>query len=125
MTGTSTGKDLMPRVAALLDAPMVADVIGIEGANKFKRPTMAGNVIQHIEVAAPTVVATVRQTEFPPAQAGGAASPVAKLDAGAVEAKGATFVSLSEAKSDRPELTEAKVVVSGGRGMREGKNFEI
>ena len=125
MTGTSTGKDLMPRVAALLDAPMVADVVGIEGATKFKRPMMAGNVIQHIEVAAPTVVATVRQTEFAPAQPGGAAAAVAKLDAGAVDAGRASFVSLSAAKSDRPELTEAKVVVSGGRGMREGKNFEI
>jgi electron transfer flavoprotein alpha subunit len=124
MTGTSTGKDLLPRVAALLDSPMVADVIGVEGANKFKRPIMAGNVIEHVEVSTPTVVASVRQTEFPPAQPGGAAAPITKLDAGAVDARGAQFVSLSEAKSDRPELTEAKVVVSGGRGMREGKNFE-
>lgn len=124
MTGTSTGKDLMPRVAGLLDTAMVADVVGIEGANKFKRPMMAGNVIEHIEVTAPTVVATIRQTEFAPAQAGGGSAAIAKVDAGAIDARGAAFVSLSAAKSDRPELTEAKVVVSGGRGMREGKNFE-
>ena len=125
MTGTSTGKDLMPRVAALLDAPMVADVTGVEGATKFKRPMMAGNVIVHVEVAAPVVVTTIRQTEFPPAQPTGTPAAISKADAGAVEAKGATFVSLSEAKSDRPELTEAKIVVSGGRGMREGKNFQF
>jgi electron transfer flavoprotein alpha subunit len=123
-TGTSTGKDLMPRVAALLDAAMVADVVGVEGANKFKRPMMAGNVIEHVEVASPITVVTVRQTEFPPAQPGSAAAAVSKIDPGPIDARGAQFVSLSEAKSDRPELTEAKIVVSGGRGMREGKNFE-
>ena len=123
-TGTSFGKDLMPRVAGVMDAAMVADVIGVEGANKFKRPMMAGNVIEHVEVSSPTIVVTVRQTEFPPAQAGANAAPVAKGDPGPIDARGAVFVSLSEAKSDRPELTEAKIVVSGGRGMREGKNFE-
>src|SRR5438045_4192716 len=97
MTGTSTGKDLMPRVAGLLDTALVADVVGIEGANKFVRPMMAGNVIEHIEVTAPTVVATVRQTEFPPAQAGGGSAAIAKIDAGAIDARGATFVSLSAA----------------------------
>jgi electron transfer flavoprotein alpha subunit len=123
-TGTSLGKDLLPRVAALLDAPLVADVIGVIGANTFKRPMLAGNVIEHVEVAAPIVCATIRQTEFPPAQAGGAAGTVNGLTAAAVDAHGAEFVSLSTSKSERPELTEAKIVVSGGRGMREGKNFE-
>ena len=123
-TGTSTDKDLLPRVAALLDAAMVADVIGVEGANQFKRPMMAGNVIEHVEASSPLIAVTVRQTEFPPAQPGGSAAPVSKVDVGPVDARGAQFVSLSAAKSDRPELTEAKIVVSGGRGMRESKNFE-
>jgi electron transfer flavoprotein alpha subunit len=122
-TATAVGKDVLPRVAALLDAGMVADVTGILGANKFKRPMMAGNVILQIEVTSPTIVATVRQTEFPPAQPSGAGT-VTKVDPGPIDAKGAAFVSLAAAKSDRPDLSEAKVVVSGGRGMREGKNFD-
>ncbi len=123
-TATAVGKDLLPRVAALLDAGLASDVIGIAGPNKFRRPMMAGNVLLQIEVSTPIVVATVRQTEFAPAQAGGAASPIVKADAGTVETHGASFVSLAASKSERPELTEAKIVVSGGRGMREGKNFE-
>jgi len=122
-TATAIGKDVLPRVAALLDAGLVSDVIGVLGPNKFKRPMMAGNVILSVEVSTPTIVATIRQTEFPPAQPGGAGA-VTKVDAGPIDGKGASFVSLSAAKSDRPELTEAKVVVSGGRGMREGKNFD-
>jgi electron transfer flavoprotein alpha subunit len=75
-------------------------------------------------VTTPTIVATVRQTEFPPAQPGGSACPVQKLSVSGLDAHGAEFIELLAQKSDRPELTEAKVVVSGGRGMREGKNFE-
>ncbi len=123
-TATSVGKDLLPRVAALLDCAMVSDVTGVDGANKFRRPMMAGNVITHIETSTPTVVVTVRQTEFPPAAAGGAASTVKKVDAGNVDNCRAEFVSVASQKSERPDLTEAKVIVSGGRGMREGKNFE-
>jgi electron transfer flavoprotein alpha subunit len=122
-TATAFGKDLMPRVAALLEAGMVSDVAGIVGPKTFKRPMMAGNVIAHVEALTTVVVVSIRQTEFAPAQAG-AAAPVSKVDAGPIDAKGAQFVSLSAANSDRPDLAEAKVVVSGGRGMREGKNFE-
>jgi electron transfer flavoprotein alpha subunit len=122
-TSTSTGKDLMPRVAALLDAGLVSDVIGIAGPTSFKRPMMAGNVIATVEVVTPIVVATVRQTEFKPAEAAGAASPIAKIDATVAESR-AEFIGIAESKSERPELTEAKIIVSGGRGMREGKNFE-
>jgi electron transfer flavoprotein alpha subunit len=122
-TSTATGKDLIPRVAAQLDAGLVADVTGIVGANQFKRPMMAGNVIATVQVDTPIVAVTVRQTAFEPAQHSGAGS-VGKLDAGSVDTRGASFVALHQAKSERPELTEAKVVVSGGRGMREGKNFE-
>jgi electron transfer flavoprotein alpha subunit len=124
-TATATGKDLLPRVSALLDCGMVSDVVAIEGPNKFKRPLAAGNVLAHVEVTTPTIVASVRQTEFAAAQPGGAAGEVIKVDAGALDAKGAKVLGIAATKSERPELTEAKVVVSGGRGMREGKNFEI
>jgi electron transfer flavoprotein alpha subunit len=123
-TATAQGKDLLPRVAGILDCALVSDVTGVLGPNKFKRPMMAGNVILSVESSTPVTAVTVRQTEFPPAQAGGAAAAISKIDAGTVDAKGAQFVSLQASKSERPELTEAKVVVSGGRGMREGKNFE-
>jgi electron transfer flavoprotein alpha subunit len=122
-TSTSTGKDLLPRVAGILDAGLVSDVIAIVGPTSFKRPLMAGNVIATVEVSTPIIVATIRQTEFKPAEAGGAA-PIAKVDAGAIDNARAEFVSIAESKSERPELTEAKIVVSGGRGMKEGKNFE-
>ncbi len=122
-TATTFGKDLLPRAAGLLDAGLVADVTGIISANTFRRGMMAGNVITHVEVSSPVIVVTVRQTEFAPATAG-ATSPVSKIDAGGIEARGATFVSVSTSKSERPDLTEAKIVVSGGRGLREGKNFE-
>ncbi len=122
-TAAAAGKDVLPRVAAILDAGMVSDVTGIVGPKAFKRPMMAGNVIAQLEANTDTVVVSIRQTEFPPAQPGGAAT-VSKIDPGAIDAGRASFVSLSAAKSDRPDLTEAKVVVSGGRGMREGKNFE-
>jgi electron transfer flavoprotein alpha subunit len=124
MTSTSTGKDLMPRVAALLDAGLVSDVIAIVSDKQFKRPMMAGNVIATVEVSTPTVVATVRQTEFKPAEAAGGASPITKVDATAAGDTRAEFVGVQASKSERPELTEAKIVVSGGRGMKEGKNFE-
>jgi electron transfer flavoprotein alpha subunit len=123
-TATSVGKDVMPRVAALLDAGLAADVIGVTAANRFKRSVLYGAIVAEVEVAGPTIVATVRQTEFPPAVADGAAAPIRKLALSGLEDKGAKFVSISAQKSDRPELTEAKIVVSGGRGMREGKNFE-
>jgi electron transfer flavoprotein alpha subunit len=122
-TSTSQGKDLLPRVAALLDAALVSDVVAIVSATQFKRPLMAGNVIATVEATTPIIVATVRQTEFKPAEAQGSA-PIAKLDVTPAENVRAEFVSVAATKSERPELTEAKIVVSGGRGMREGKNFE-
>jgi electron transfer flavoprotein alpha subunit len=123
-TATAQGKDLLPRVAALLDCALVADAIGVVSASSFKRPMMAGNVIATVEAGSPTICVTVRQTAFEPAQPGAGASPVSSAAAGALDPKGASFVELQASKSERPELTEAKVVVSGGRGMREGKNFE-
>ena len=123
-TSTSTGKDLLPRVAALLDAGLVSDVIAIAGPTSFKRPMMAGNVIATVEVTTPIIVASIRQTEFKPAEPAGGGSTITKLDGAIADGTRAEFVSVAESKSERPELTEAKIVVSGGRGMKEGKNFE-
>jgi electron transfer flavoprotein alpha subunit len=117
------GKDLMPRVAALLGAGMVSDISRVVAANQFKRPILAGNAIATVEVSGSPIVVTARQSEFPPAEPAGAGA-VADLGAGDVAALGAEFVSLSASKSERPELTDAKIVVSGGRGMKNGENFK-
>lgn len=128
-TATNLGKDLLPRVAALLDRGMVSDVMAILAPNRFRRPMVAGNVLAEVEVLGSSFVATVRQTEFPPAQPvapkSESRSEVVQRDAGSVETLGAEFVSLEEAKSERPELTDARVIVSGGRGMRSSENFKV
>ncbi|HJZ86042.1 MAG TPA: FAD-binding protein [Polyangia bacterium] len=124
-TATNTGKDVLPRAAALLGCGMVSDVIAIQGPHSFKRPMLAGNAIAHVEVSTPTLVASVRQTEFTAAEPLGAAGELIKADPGPLDARGAQVLGVQATKSERPELTEARVVVSGGRGMREGKNFEI
>ena len=124
-TASSTGKDILPRAAALLGAGMASDISAVLGANRFKRPAYAGNAIEEVEVGGSVVVASVRQTAFAPS-AGGAAGAVENVAVGAVDALGAELVALhATQKSARPDLGEAKVVVSGGRGMREGKNFKI
>src|SRR6185369_7327654 len=89
------------------------------------RPAYAGNALEEVEVAGAVVVASVRQTEFPPAAPAAAPGAVESAPAGNVDALGAEVVALRATKSARPELGDAKVVVSGGRGMREGANFKI
>jgi electron transfer flavoprotein alpha subunit len=123
-TATSTGKDVLPRAAALLGAGMASDIMGVTAANRFRRPAYAGNAIEEVEIAGPVLVASVRQTAFPPATPG-AAGAVETIAVSAVDALGAELVGLHETQSSRPDLGEAKVVVSGGRGMREGANFKI
>jgi len=125
-TASSTGKDILPRAAALLGAGMASDISAVLAANRFKRPAYAGNAIEEVEVGGAVVVASVRQTAFAPAAAGGAAGAVENVAVGAVDALGAEMVALhATQKSARPDLGEAKVVVSGGRGMKEGKNFKV
>ena len=124
-SATNVGKDLLPRTAALLDAGMASDVVAVLGPKQFRRPQQAGNVLAIVEVLTDVAVASVRQTDFPPAQPGAGAAPVEALAAGPVDARGAAFVSLSTTKSERPDLTDAKVVVSGGRGLKEGANFKF
>ncbi len=121
-TASSTGKDLMPRVAARLGAGMATDVLGFVGDGPnlaFRRPMWAGAVIAEVEITTPIRVLTVRGTEFgapPKAPAPAPVKPIpAAIDAAAVKTR---FVSLEQVKSARPELTEAKVIVAGGRGTK-------
>ena len=125
-TASSTGKDILPRAAALLGAGMASDIIAVVGANRFKRPAYAGNATEEVEVSGGVVVASVRQTAFAPAAPDGSAGAVENVAAAAADALGAELVAVhASQKSARPDLGEAKVVVSGGRGMREGKNFKV
>ncbi len=124
-SATSTGQDILPRAAALLGAGMASDVVGVLGPKAFRRPTYAGNAITDVEVSTPVVVCTVRQTEFAPAAPAAAAGSVESKPVGAVDALGSELVALRATKSARPDLAEAKVVVSGGRGMKEAANFKV
>ncbi|HEU4733619.1 MAG TPA: FAD-binding protein, partial [Kofleriaceae bacterium] len=124
-TATATGKDLAPRVAGLLDAGMASDIARIEGKDTFVRPILAGNAYSKVQIGTPIVVVTPRQSEFEPAAALPSPGAVETAPAGAVSALGAEFVRLDAQKSDRPDLADAKVVVSGGRGMKNGENFKV
>jgi electron transfer flavoprotein alpha subunit len=124
-TATSIGKDMMPRVAALLDAGQASDIAKLEGSNKFMRPILAGNAYSVVEIGTPIICVTVRQSEFEPAAELAGAGSVTSAQAGEVNAYGAQFDRLDAQKSDRPDLGDAKVVVSGGRGMKSGENFKV
>jgi electron transfer flavoprotein alpha subunit len=119
------GKDLLPRVAALLDAGMASDISAILGKDSFKRPILAGNAIATVQVSSPVVAVTARQSEFRPVVPGAADGQVTEVAPGDVDAKGAEFISVHVTKSARPELTDAKIVVSGGRGMKSAENFRF
>jgi electron transfer flavoprotein alpha subunit len=120
---TSNGKNIMPRVAALLDVAQISDIIAVESADTFKRPIYAGNAIATVQSEDAIKVITVRGTGFDAAATDGSAS-VESLD-NAKNAEKSAFVGEELAKSDRPELTAAKVVISGGRGMGNGENFDL
>jgi electron transfer flavoprotein alpha subunit len=124
-TATSIGKDLTPRVAALLDAGMASDIAKLESANTFMRPILAGNAYSTVQINTPTICVTPRQSEFEAAEPLGSAGTVTTAAAGSVDALGASFERLDAQKSDRPDLGDAKVVVSGGRGMKNGENFKV
>ena len=119
---TSTGKNVMPAVAAKLDVMLISDIIEVISPDTFKRPTYAGNAIETVQSADARKVITVRPTVFKAAAEGGSAK-VEKIDAGAGSAK-ARFVSEEIVKSDRPELGAAKIVVSGGRAMGSAEEFQ-
>ncbi len=116
------GKDVLPRVAAKIGAGMVADCVGLGDGGTYKRPMYAGNIIATVKVNTAKTVITVRPSEFDSAEKTGGSSPVTALTS-APEAGGARFVNYQLTESERPELTEADVVVSGGRGLKDGDTF--
>jgi len=121
-TSTTTGKNVLPRAAALLDVSMISDIIAVESAKTFKRPIYAGNAIATVESSESIVVATVRGTAFDPvANTGGSAAIEAVADV--QDAGISQFISEEIVKSERPELTAARIVVSGGRGVGSGENY--
>ena len=121
---TANGKNIMPRVAALLDVGQISDILSVESADTFKRPIYAGNVIATVQSSDPKKVITVRTTAFDAVPAEGGSATVeacsATHDAGVSQ-----FIREEVAVSDRPELTSASVVISGGRGMQNGDNFSL
>ncbi|QIB50225.1 electron transfer flavoprotein subunit alpha/FixB family protein [Pseudomonas sp. OIL-1] len=123
-TASTNGKNYLPRVAALLDVDQISEIIAVESADTFKRPIYAGNAIATVQSSAAVKVITVRSTGFDPVAAEGGSASVENLDV-AQDAGVSSFVNEELAKSDRPELAGAKIVISGGRGMQNGDNFEM
>jgi electron transfer flavoprotein alpha subunit len=119
---TTMGKNFAPRVAALLDVAQVSDLIEIKSPNIFVRPVYAGNALETVETSDSKIVATVRTTAFPAAGEGGSAT-VERIEAPAPLGL-SSFESSEISASERPELTAARIVVSGGRGMQSGENFK-
>tara|TARA_R110001592_G_scaffold288331_2_gene557340 strand:- start:10773 stop:11702 length:930 start_codon:yes stop_codon:yes gene_type:complete len=120
----TTGKDFLPRVAALLDVAQLSDIIRVESADTFVRPIYAGNAIATVQSSDSVKVITVRGTAFDPVAAEGGSASVESVD-NVQDAGISSFVGEEMAKSDRPELTAASIVISGGRGMQNGENFKI
>ena len=121
---TSFGKNLMPRVAAMLDVQQISDISGVTSADTFDRPTYAGNAIATVQSSDAKKVITVRGTAFDPVAAEGGSAAVERI--GAQGDSGLTsYIGSEISKSERPELTSARVIISGGRGMQSGDNFPI
>ncbi|WP_395458665.1 electron transfer flavoprotein subunit alpha/FixB family protein [Azospirillum melinis] len=120
---TSAGKNVLPRVAALLDVAMISDITAVIAADSFERPIYAGNAIATVQSADPVKVITVRTTAFAAAATTGSAT--VESIAAAADPALSGFVSAELSKSERPELTSARIVISGGRGMQSGDNFHL
>ena len=120
---TTTGKNIAPRVAALLDVMQISDILSVEGDKTFTRPIYAGNAIATVESSDAKLVITVRGTAFEKAATEGGSGTIEEIS-GAGDAGTSSFVSAEIAESDRPELTSAKVIVSGGRALKDGETFE-
>ena len=120
---TTNGKNICPRVAAMLDVMQVSDITAVKGADTFERPIYAGNAMQTVQATDAKKIVTVRTANFATTGEGGSASVesvAAPADTGLSE-----YVGEDLAQSDRPELTSAKIIISGGRGMQSGDNFEM
>ncbi|MDP5209060.1 FAD-binding protein [Microbulbifer sp. 2205BS26-8] len=123
-SATTTGKNMLPRAAALLDVQPISDIIAVESADTFKRPIYAGNVVATVQSSDTIKVLSVRATAFEAVATEGGSAPIESIDR-ADDAGVSSFIGEELAKSDRPELTAARVVISGGRGMQNGENFEM
>ena len=120
---TTTGKNVAPRVAALLDVMQISDILSVEGPRTFTRPIYAGNAIATVESTDAKLVITVRGTAFAKAEASGGSGMVEAV-AAAGDAGTSSFVGSEIAKSERPELTSAKIIVSGGRALKDADTFK-
>src|SRR5262249_43682598 len=118
------GKNFLPRVAALLDVAQISDIIAVVAPDTFKRPIYAGNGIATIKSTDKIKVVSVRGTAFDPVPASGGSASIEAV-AKATDTGLSSFVDEQIVKSERPELTAAKVVISGGRGMQNGENFKL
>jgi electron transfer flavoprotein alpha subunit len=121
---TTQGKNLMPRVAALLDVMQISDISGVVSADTFVRPIYAGNALATVQSKDAVKIITVRGTAFPPVEGEGGSAPV-EVVSGPGSAGLSEFVRAELSKSERPELTSARVIISGGRGMQSGDNFHL
>jgi len=124
-TATSRMRDVLPRVAARLDAPLVTEVTGVTGPSSFRREISAGRAIVELALDGPLIGFTARASDFESAVPGGAPAKVQNIPLQGISRRGTAVLSLERTASSRPALTEADIVVSGGRGMREGKNFAV
>ncbi len=120
---TTTGKNIAPRVAAMLDVMQISDILSVEGDKAFTRPIYAGNAIATVESSDAKLVITVRGTAFDKAETTGGSAEIEAVS-GPTDAGLSSFVSQEIAKSERPELTSAKIIVSGGRALGSGEKFE-
>ena len=120
---TTTGKNIAPRVAALLDVMQISDILSVEGPKTFTRPIYAGNAIATVESSDAKLVITVRGTAFAKAEASGGSAAVEAIS-GPADAGLSQFVGAEIAKSERPELTSAKIIVSGGRALKDSETFK-
>ena len=125
-TSTAQGKDLLPRLAQAIGAGMASDILEVVDEKTFKRPMYAGNVIADVEITTPKKVLSVRSTAFEHAEAGDSSAPIEdfsySIDGSKVKTR---FVKFEEIKSERPELTEAEIVISGGRGVKGPEGFKM
>lgn len=124
-SATTSGKNFLPRVGAKLDVQPISEIIEVESADTFKRPIYAGNAIATVQSSDSVKVITVRGTGFDAANANGGSAVIEEIDAAAHISSNSTFVSQELTVSERPELTAASIIISGGRGMQSGDNFHL
>jgi electron transfer flavoprotein alpha subunit len=124
MSANTHGKNILPRVAALLEVDMVSDVIAIENANQFVRPIYAGNALETVELDEKIKLLTIRSTAFKAITAGETKAPIEPISI-VIENTQSRFENQTLTKSDRPELTAASIVIAGGRGLKSAENFKL